>query len=94
MARLLITNGTVDRVKSPGNRQAVYEWRADAWVGCLQHQLERTRQLRELAATVQDHGSRLPSTQRARLRDMRDYGFMVWELERLPAEYTGRFGER
>ncbi|MFG2789727.1 hypothetical protein [Streptomyces sp. NPDC048419] len=81
--------------KSPGNRQAVYEWRADAWVGCLQHQLERTRQLQEPAEIVQDHGGRLPSAQRARLRDMRDYyGFMVRELERPPAEYTGRFGER
>ncbi|MGY0499339.1 GbsR/MarR family transcriptional regulator [Nocardia sp. FBN12] len=88
MTRLLITNGTVDRIKLPGVRQAVYEWRDDAWVGCLQHQLDQTKQLLALAEAAQEHGSRLPSAQQTRLLDMRAYyAFMVEQLQRLVEEY-------
>ncbi|MFG3022695.1 GbsR/MarR family transcriptional regulator [Streptomyces sp. NPDC048254] len=88
MTRLLMTNGTVDRVKMPGVRQAVYEWRDDAWGGCLQHQLDQTKQLLELAETAQERGSRLPRIQQTRLREMGAYyGFMVQQLQRLLDEY-------
>ncbi|MFE6482450.1 GbsR/MarR family transcriptional regulator [Streptomyces sp. NPDC057757] len=97
MTRVLMANGTVDRVKMPGVRQSVYEWRDDAWSGCLQHQLDQNRQLLELAETAQESAGRLPPVQRARLRDMGTYyGFMVRQLQRLLDEYQGqlRTGER
>lgn len=95
MTRLLITNGTVERVKVPGVRQAGYVWRDDAWSGCLQHQLDQTEQLSELARAAQDRGRRMPEVQRTRLRDMHTYyEFMVREMRRLLDEYqrshTGR----
>ncbi|GAB3347635.1 GbsR/MarR family transcriptional regulator [Modestobacter lapidis] len=92
MTRLLITNGTVERFKEPGRRQFVYRWRDDAWVGCLQHVLTATTQLRELAERAQDHGARLPAEQRGRLREMHEYyRFMVRHLEALLADYTARW---
>ncbi|WP_328492733.1 hypothetical protein OHS59_08300 [Streptomyces sp. NBC_00414] len=88
MTRLLITNGTVERVKVPGVRQAGYVWRDDAWSGCLQHQLHQTEELFELARNAQERGPHLPEAQRARLRDMHTYyDFMVRELRRLLDEY-------
>ncbi|MFH8469341.1 GbsR/MarR family transcriptional regulator [Streptomyces sp. NPDC017991] len=90
MTRLLITNGTVERVKVPGVRQAGYVWRDDAWSGCLQHQLDQTQQLFELAQVARERGADLSEVQRARLRDMHTYyDFMVRELRRLLAEYQG-----
>ncbi|MFD4553968.1 GbsR/MarR family transcriptional regulator [Streptomyces sp. NPDC058469] len=84
MTRLLITNGTVERVKVPGVRQAGYVWRDDAWSGCLQHQLDQTEQLLELARAAQDRGRTLPEVQRTRLRDMHTYyEFMVRETRQL-----------
>ncbi|MBQ0852047.1 hypothetical protein [Streptomyces sp. NPDC047070] len=88
MTRLLITNGTVERVKVPGVRQAGYVWRDDAWSGCLQHQLDQTQQLFELARTARERGADMPEAQQARLRDMHTYyAFMVRELTRLLGEY-------
>ncbi|AEM84125.1 hypothetical protein Strvi_4512 [Streptomyces violaceusniger Tu 4113] len=88
MTRLLITNGTVERVKVPGVRQAGYVWRDDAWSSCLQHQLDQTEQLLELAQAAQEQGMCMPETQRARLRDMHTYyDFMVRHLRRLLDEY-------
>ncbi|MGC5567738.1 GbsR/MarR family transcriptional regulator [Streptomyces sp. FR-108] len=88
MTRLLITNGTVERVKVPGVRQAGYVWRDDAWSGCLQHQLDQTQQLFELARTARERGADMTGTQRARLDDMYGYyDFMVRELRRLLDEY-------
>lgn len=88
MTRLLIANGTVERVKVPGVRQAGYVWRDDAWSGCLQHQLSQTEQLLELAETAKERGAGMPDVQQARLRDMHTYyEFMVRELRRLLDEY-------
>ncbi|MER5438719.1 helix-turn-helix domain-containing protein [Streptomyces sp. NPDC002790] len=88
MTRLLIANGTVERVKVPGVRQAGYVWRDDAWSGCLQHQLTQTEQLLELARTAQERGVGMPEAQQARLRDMHTYyDFMVCQLRRLLDEY-------
>ncbi|MDJ1136823.1 GbsR/MarR family transcriptional regulator [Streptomyces iconiensis] len=88
MTRLLMTHGTVDRIKLPGVRQAVYEWRDDAWVGCLQYQLDQTTQLLDLARTAHDRGSHLPSAQQTRLLDMRTfYEFMVEQLRQLLGDY-------
>lgn len=91
--RLLMTHGTVDRVKLPGVRQAVYQWRDDAWAGCLQYQLEQTAQLLELSETAQRRGSRLPPRQRTRLADMRTYyAFMVEQLRELLDDYKRQLG--
>ncbi|WP_327659804.1 MULTISPECIES: GbsR/MarR family transcriptional regulator [unclassified Streptomyces] len=88
MTRLLIANGTVERVKVPGVRQAGYVWRDDAWSGCLQHQLAQTEQLLELAKSAQERGVGMPEAQQARLRDMHSYyDFMVRQLRRLLDEY-------
>lgn len=89
MTRLLIANGAVERYKEPGQRHFVYRWRDDAWVGCLQHIVASTTQLRDLAEHAQGRAAKMPPVQRERLRDMREYyGFMVGNLESLLAEYT------
>lgn len=94
--RLLVVSGTVRRFKQPGSRQYVYEWRDDAWTGCLQHQLEQTTELLTLAENSRAPGADLPERQRDRLREMREYyTFMVERLEVLLEEYkasrvTGR----
>lgn len=88
ITRLLITNGVVRRVKAPGARHFVYEWRADAWVGCLEHQLGQVRELRDLAHRTETTGSALPEPQRRRLRDMAAYyDFMVARLIALLEDY-------
>lgn len=88
MTRLLIDNGVVRRFKKPGARHFVYEWRSDAWAGCLEHQLRLTEQLRELAHHAERQGDALTTPQRARLRDMAVYyDFMVARLAALLEEY-------
>ena len=88
MTRLLVLSGTVRRFKGPGSRQYVYEWRDDAWIGCLHHQLEQTVELLELAENAQTHAADLPAPQRGRLREMRDYyTFMVRHIEAILEEY-------
>ncbi|MGB8940259.1 MAG: hypothetical protein WCD21_08485 [Streptomyces sp.] len=87
--RLLITNGTVERYKPTGSRQFVFRWRDDAWVGCLQHQLEQTAQLHALAERAQGRAEGLPPEQRQRVRRMVEYyAFMTQRLEVLLAEFT------
>ncbi|TWG07663.1 GbsR/MarR family transcriptional regulator [Saccharopolyspora dendranthemae] len=86
--RLLVLSGTVRRFKEPGSRRYVYEWRDDAWIGCLQHQIEGTTELLALAENAQARDAALPERQRARLRDMHEfYTFMVRSLETLLGEY-------
>ncbi|MFI0355741.1 GbsR/MarR family transcriptional regulator [Actinomadura sp. 9N407] len=88
MTRLLVESGTVRRFKQPGSRHYVYEWRDDAWVGCLQHQMEATTELLALAERAQARGTGLPVRQRERLRDMHEYyTFMVRSLEALLGQY-------
>lgn len=90
--RLLITNGTVHRYKDKGLRHFVYQWRDDAWVGCLRHQRDSTVQLMELAATTLAHAKGLPRAQRARFQEMHDYYvFMVKRIEALLEEYQARW---
>ncbi|WP_285622872.1 GbsR/MarR family transcriptional regulator [Actinoallomurus iriomotensis] len=86
--RLLMVSGTVRRFKEPGSRQYVYEWRDDAWTGCLQHQLEQTTELLTLAENARARGAGLPGRQRGRIREMHEYyTFMVRRLEALLGEY-------
>jgi len=90
MTRLLIDNGVVRRFKAPGTRHFVYEWRSDAWAGCLEHQLRQTEQLRDLAHDSAQHGHALAEPQRRRLKDMITYyDFMVARLASLLEEYRG-----
>jgi DNA-binding transcriptional regulator GbsR (MarR family) len=90
--RLLMVNGVVERFKEGGQRQFVFRWRADAWIGCLQHQLDATTQLLDFARHAQLKGSDLPAEQRRRLQDMEDYySFLVEQLERLLSEYIERW---
>lgn len=93
--RLLMAHGTVERYKEAGQRYFVYRWRDDAWVGCLQHVVGATVQLRELAAHAEERGGDMTDEQRRRLRDMHDYyRFMVRNLESLLAEYTATWVAR
>ena len=88
ITRLLITNGVVRRFKQAGARYYAYEWRADAWAGCLEHQLEQTTNLRDLAHRTRASGARLPEPQQDRLRDMASYyDFMVAHLTELLRVY-------
>ncbi|MBO3682128.1 GbsR/MarR family transcriptional regulator [Streptomyces sp. NEAU-YJ-81] len=89
MTRLLIANGTVERSKEAGQRHFVYRWRDDAWVGCLQHIVASTTQLRELAEHALALGAGMTPVQQQRLSEMQEYyHFMVGRLESLLSEYT------
>ncbi|GAA2216138.1 hypothetical protein GCM10009850_116070 [Nonomuraea monospora] len=89
MTRLLVDSGTVRRFKEPGSRQYVYEWRHDAWIGCLRHMLGQTRELLTLAEHARARGDELPEPQRGRLREMHEYyTFMVRQMEEILQEYT------
>ncbi len=91
ITRLLIANGTVARHKEPGSRGFVYQWREEAWVGCLAHQLDQNTELLELARSAQARGVHLPAVQQARLQAMAEYySFMVERVGELLAEYTRR----
>ncbi|MFP5070363.1 GbsR/MarR family transcriptional regulator [Pseudonocardia nantongensis] len=91
ITRLLISNGVVRRFKQPGTRHFVYEWRADAWAGCLEHQLQQTVELRDLAHRTQALGATLPETQQARLRAMAGYyDFIVVQLTAVLDDYRSR----
>ncbi|MCA2221969.1 GbsR/MarR family transcriptional regulator [Nonomuraea aurantiaca] len=93
--RLLMLSGTVRRFKEPGSRQYVYEWRDDAWSGCLQHQLEQTTELLTLAESARRRAADLPERQGTRLREMHEYyTFMVRSLDALLEEYQAFRGAR
>ena len=86
--RLLIDNGVVDRFKESGQRHFVYQWRSDAWIGCLKHQLHATEQLFEFAQHAEGMATDLADEQRRRLYEMAGYyRFMVERLQKLLAEY-------
>ncbi|WP_344860590.1 hypothetical protein [Amycolatopsis ultiminotia] len=88
MTRLLITNGVVHRFKPPGARHFAYEWRQDAWAGCLEHTLRQTTQLRELAHNALRENDEFAGLQRGRLRQMAAYyDFMVARLTLLLEDY-------
>ena len=87
--RLLIDNGVIERFKEPGQRQFVYRWRSDAWIGCLDHQFQATIQLLDFAESVQEDGRTLPDVQRRRVEQMEQYyRFMTDRLQGLLAEYS------
>lgn len=89
MTRLLIDNGTVRRFKRQGQRHFVYEWRADAWVGCLMHQLRQIRSLREMADAAREGVEGMSPSRVDRVEDMREYyEFMERSMDSLVADYT------
>lgn len=91
VTRLLITNGVVHRFKEDGARHFVYQWRPDAWVGCLEHQLRQVRRLRDLAHRTEASGGDLPPLPRRRLGEMAAYyDFMVARLTSLLEDYRAR----
>lgn len=92
MTRLLIDNGVVERFKETGSRQYVYQWRPDAWIGCLRHQVQATTELLDFAREAQNKGPELSAVQRHRLQEMVDYYvFIVERLEQLLSEYIERW---
>lgn len=92
MTRLLMVNGVVERFKITGQRHFSYRWRDDAWIGCLQHQLQATAELLELAEKAQRSAADFPAEQRGRLREMHEYyTFMVRQFEALLADYTSQW---
>lgn len=93
--RLLMTSGTVARFKQSGTRHFVYQWRDDAWIGCLQHQLDQTKRLLALAEDAQTRTGHLPAPQSERVQEMHEYyRFMVRRLETLLEEYTALWQAR
>lgn len=88
VTRLLIDNGVVERFKKSGQRQYVYQWRPDAWIGCLRHQVQATTQLLDFARDAREKGGSLSPVQQRRLDDMAQYYvFIVERLEQLLTEY-------
>lgn len=93
--RLLMTSGTVARFKEPGARHFVYQWREDAWIGCLQHQIDQTAQLLALAENARTRTEHLPAPQRERVREMSEYyRLVVSRLEALHEEYAAGWWAR
>lgn len=91
ITRLLITNGVVHRFKERGARHFVYQWRPDAWVGCLEHQLRQVQKLRDLAHRTEASGGDLPQLPQRRLGEMAAYyDFMVARLTSLLEDYRAR----
>ena len=91
ITRLLIENGVVRRFKVPGSRHFVHEWRPDAWVGCLEHQLRQVEALRDLAHRAAGTAGSLPASVAPRARDMAGYyDFIVDRLGAVLEEYRGR----
>ncbi|CAM04677.1 regulatory ArsR family protein [Saccharopolyspora erythraea NRRL 2338] len=89
LTRLLITNGVVARSKPAGARHFVYEWRPDAWVGCLGHMVRQAEQLRELSYRAEHLGADLPALQQRRLQDMVGYyDLLVARLRSALEEYN------
>ncbi|MGW7513981.1 GbsR/MarR family transcriptional regulator [Streptomyces sp. NPDC054796] len=89
ITRLLIAHGTVERYKEAGQRHFVYRWRDDAWAGCLQHVVDSTARLRDLADDARERGAGMSAVRRERLDGMSAYyHFMVARLEPLLAEYA------
>lgn len=89
--RLLAANGVVTRVKLPGGRQTGYEYRHDAWLGCLRHQIDIVTRLLRLA----ESSGAAPEAQAAhtaeRFADMRAYYTLVSSMFRAAeAEFTAR----
>lgn len=94
VARLLVDNGVVERFKERGQRQYVYQWRPDAWIGCLRHQVQATTQLLDFARDARQKAADLSPVQRRRLDHMAEYYvFIVERLERLLSEYIERWEE-
>lgn len=92
VTRLLIDNGVLERFKESGQRQYVYQWRPDAWIGCLRHQVEATTQLLDFAREARQRAEGLSPVQRRRLDDMAEYYiFIVERLEHLLSEYIERW---
>lgn len=88
ITRLLIENGVVRRFKAPGSRHFVHEWRPDAWVGCLEHQLRQVETLRALAHRTAETAASLAAPAAPRARDMVTYyDFMVARLAEALREY-------
>lgn len=93
--RLLIASGTVERFKEPGSRQFAYRWRDDAWIGCLQHVIAATTELRGLAERAQVLGEAMSAEQRERLGEMHEYyRFMTGRMESLLEDYTAGWEAR
>lgn len=94
--RLLIDNGVIERFKESGQRQYVYRWRSDAWIGCLDHQFQATVKLLNFAESAQTQARTLPDGQRRRIEQMEEYyRFMTDRLRGLLDEYsqTARAGD-
>lgn len=71
--RLLDFSRVVSRVKMPGGRQAGYEYRKNAWLGCLQHQVATTLRLLELAESSSRSDEITSPFAQERFEDMRTY---------------------
>lgn len=92
-SRLLVESGVVERIKSPGTRKKSFAYRQDAWVACLQHQVEIHAELRDLAIAGCEAVRRTPKSIRSRFDDMRHYQeFMTQSLEELEGVFKEEIG--
>lgn len=90
VTRLLSFSGVIRRVKMPGGRQVGYEYREDAWIGCLQHEVDADRALLKLANAAREDGADLPDFAHARLVDMTlYYRFLLDNLEHAEVRLRG-----
>lgn len=86
--RLLILSGVVERIRVPGSRRHRYRYRDDAWIWCLQHQIELTSELLDLARRSRRSADGLPDRVQQRLRDMDAYyTFMTSHLTELGVRF-------
>lgn len=94
-ARLLDECGVVQRVKMPSSRQIGYVYRQDAWLGCLQHEIDVVDRLLRLATSSRNEIECPDSFASARFEDMRTYYSLVSaRLGAVHEELTTTMAER
>jgi DNA-binding MarR family transcriptional regulator len=70
--RTLIRMGTVERQTKRGDRRTYYRIRSGAWTAIVEHQIQRTTKLRQLAEQGLELLNGGPATRRGRLQEFHD----------------------
>lgn len=92
--RLLDTGGVIRRVKMPGSRQTGYEFREDAWLACLHHEVGALTRLRTLAGEASEWTTEIPSYAHERFAEMhRYYTYLTAKLAEAEQEFAAILAE-
>jgi len=93
-SRMLVDSGVIRRFKAPGSRMTSFVYREDAWIGCLQHELSTSEELRKLAESAIAGADATSPAIRRRFRDMRNYYvFLAKAYVQLESEFRAMNGD-